>query len=106
MKAAVLSLNLLDQLGPLFAGYDKEKWYSFYAENLSYPSFISFKPEFKLLVESNTTVQKSSLVACVGAEQKSNELIEIILGVVGTLIIVFCIIKTCLLNKKTTVSFF
>ena len=106
MKAAVLSLNLLDQLGPLFAGQDKENWYSFYAENLSYPGFISYKPQFKLLVKSNTTVQKISLVACIGTEFKSNELIEIILGVFGTLIILFSIIKSCLLNKKTRVSFF
>ena len=105
LNTARITYSLLAKFEAFLSRHEKEKVYSFYSNNLSYPNYYVYNPKNNRLVVKNETFTRSSLVACISYGLTTIEIFFISFGVITALSVLCCIIIVLCRRPKKPVSY-
>ena len=105
LNTARITYSLLAKFEAFLSRHEKEKVYSFYSNNLSYPNYYVYNPKNNRLVVKNETFTRSSLVACISYGLTTIEIFFISFGVLTALSVLSGIIIVLCRRPKKPVSY-
>ena len=105
LNTARITYSLLAKFEIFLSRLHKDKSYSFYSNNLRYPSYYVYNPSNNCLVVKNETLSDNSLVACTNYGLTTIEIFFFSFGVLTALSVLSGIIVTLCRRPKKPVSY-